>query len=262
MSATRPDKRSSMRSSRNAVAKPAVKMLERAERIAMTLAQLYPKARISLDFATPWQCLAATILSAQCTDERVNRVTPELFRQIPDASAMAVAPREQIQELIVTTGFFRQKAKSLQLAARAIVERFDGEVPDRMEDLVTLPGVGRKTANVILGHVHGAPGMVVDTHVRRLSRRLVLTRSLDPARIEIDLQRLLPPPEWTAFSMRLILHGRQVCFARAPRCSDCALLPECPQLGVAAKIRTQSRASRLGRKAVADEKPPIADEKS
>jgi endonuclease-3 len=254
MSATRPDKRSSKRSPRNAAAKPAATMVERAERIAMTLVQLYPKARISLDFATPWQCLAATILSAQCTDERVNRVTPELFRQIPDASAMAAAPREQIQELIVTTGFFRQKAKSLQLAARAIVERFDGHVPDRMEDLVTLPGVGRKTANVILGHVHGAPGMVVDTHVRRLSRRLGLTRSLDPARIEIDLQRLLPPAEWTAFSMRLILHGRQVCFARAPRCSDCALLPDCPQLGVAAKIRTQSRALRLERNAVADEK--------
>ena len=228
----------------------------------MTLAELYPKARISLDFATPWQCLAATILSAQCTDERVNRVTPELFRQIPDAFAMAMAPREQIQQLIMTTGFFRQKAKSLQLAARAIVERFGGEVPDRMEDLVTLPGVGRKTANVILGHVHGAPSMVVDTHVRRLSRRLGLTRSLDPARIEIDLQRLLPPAEWTAFSMRLILHGRQVCFARAPRCSRCALLPECPQIGVAAKVRTASRALRAEHDPIADEKSSADDEKS
>ena len=246
MGASRLDKRSSKRSSRNALAKPAAKMVERAGHIAMTLAQLYPTVRISLDFETPWQCLAATILSAQCTDERVNRVTPELFRRIPDASAMAVAPREQIQELIVTTGFFRQKAKSLQLAARAIVERFDGKLPDRMEDLVTLPGVGRKTANVILGHVHGAPGMVVDTHVRRLSRRLGLTRSLDPTQIEIDLQKLLPPTEWTAFSMRLILHGRQVCFARAPRCSSCALLPECPQIGVAANIRMQSRQRTAG----------------
>jgi endonuclease-3 len=244
------------------MAKPAAKIVERAERIAVTLAELYPAARISLDFTTPWQCLVATVLSAQCTDERVNRVTPELFRQIPDASAMAAAPREQIQQLIMTTGFFRQKAKSLQMAARAIVERFDGEVPDRMEDLVTLPGVGRKTANVILGHVHGMPGMVVDTHVRRLSRRLGLTRSLEPGRIEIDLQRLLPRAEWTAYSMRLILHGRQVCFARAPRCAKCALLPDCPQVGVAAKIRTESRATRAENNSIVGKKPSTGDEKS
>jgi endonuclease-3 len=205
----------------------------RAGRIAATLAQLYPAARISLDFGTPWQCLAATILSAQCTDERVNRVTPELFRQLPDVAAMATAPIEQIQKLIVTTGFFRQKARSLQSAARAIVERFGGNVPDCMEDLVTLPGVGRKTANVILGHVYGQPGMVVDTHVRRLSRRLGLTRNVDPDKIEIDLQRLLPPSEWTGFSMRLILHGRKICFARGPRCPDCTLLADCQQIGVA-----------------------------
>ncbi len=213
--------------------KAAGATVARAGRIAATLAQLNPPARISLDFGTPWQCLAATILSAQCTDERVNRVTPELFRQIPDAAAMATAPLERIQELIVTTGFFRQKAKSLQSAARAIVDRFDGRVPDRMEDLVTLPGVGRKTANVILGHVYGRPGMVVDTHVRRLSRRLGLTRNVDPDKIEIDLQRLLPPGEWTGFSMRLILHGRKICFARGPRCPDCTLLPDCQQIGVA-----------------------------
>jgi endonuclease III len=207
--------------------------VERAGRIAATLAQLYPEARISLDFSTPWQCLVATILSAQCTDERVNRVTPELFREIPDIPAMAAAPRERVEKLIVTTGFFRQKAKSLQTAARQIIERFGGEIPSRLEDLVTLPGVGRKTANVMLGHVFGQPGMVVDTHVRRLARRLDLTRSFDPVQIEIDLQKLLPPEEWTPFSMRLILHGRSVCYARGPRCPDCALLPDCPQLGVA-----------------------------
>jgi endonuclease III len=232
-------------SSRKAAAKASPANVARAGRIASALAQLYPKARISLNFTTPWQCLAATILSAQCTDERVNRVTPELFRQIPDIPAMAAAPLERIQELIVTTGFFRQKAKSLQSAARAIVERFGGNVPDRMEDLVTLPGVGRKTANVILGHVHGQPGMVVDTHVRRLSRRLGLTRNFDPEKIEIDLQRLLPPTEWTGFSMRLILHGRRVCFARGPRCAECRLLADCQQIAVAAGIRAQSRAASV-----------------
>ncbi len=210
----------------------AAALVERAGRIAATLAVLYPNARISLDFETPWQCLAATILSAQCTDERVNRVTPELFRQIPDVRAMAAAPIERIQELIVTTGFFRQKAKSLQAAARAIVERFGGNVPGQMEELVALPGVGRKTANVILGHIHGQPGMVVDTHVRRLSRRLGLTRNTDPGKIELDLHKLLPPGEWTGFSMRLILHGRNICFARAPRCAACKLLPDCPQIAV------------------------------
>jgi len=214
----------------------AAALVARTGRIAMTLAQLYPAARISLDFETPWQCLAATILSAQCTDERVNRVTPELFRQIPDAAAMACAPLERIQQLILTTGFFRQKAKSLQSAARAIVERFGGHVPDRMEDLVTLPGVGRKTANVVLGHVHGQPAMVVDTHVRRLARRLGLTRNIDPEKIELDLQPLLPPREWTNFSMRLILHGRKVCFARSPQCATCAILPDCPQIGVASAV--------------------------
>jgi endonuclease III len=240
-SQTKSAKQPPKRSLRKVPARPAGKVADRAGRIAATLAQLYPEARISLDFATPWQCLAATILSAQCTDERVNRVTPALFREFPDASATAAASRERIQELIVTTGFFRQKAKSLQAAAQALVERFGGEMPDRMEDLVTLPGVGRKTANVILGHVHGMPGMVVDTHVRRLSRRLGLTRNQDPEKIESDLQRLLPASEWTGFSMRLILHGRRVCFARSPRCAQCALLPDCPQTGVAVAIRAQTR---------------------
>jgi endonuclease-3 len=229
------------RSLRKTAAKPAAAIAARASRIAAALAELYPFARISLDFETPWQCLVATILSAQCTDERVNRITPELFRQIPDVCAMASAASEAIQELIVTTGFFRQKAKSLQSAASAIVERFGGEVPDRMEDLVTLPGVGRKTANVILGHIHGQPGMVVDTHVRRLSRRLGLTRNLDPGKIEIDLQRLLPPADWTAFSMRLILYGRRICFARGPRCDRCVLRSDCPQIGVSAEIRAKPR---------------------
>jgi endonuclease-3 len=205
----------------------------RAERIAATLARLYPAARISLDFTTPWQCLVATILSAQCTDERVNRVTPELFRRIPDAAAMAAAPADEIREIIASTGFFRQKTMALQGAARVILERFNGEVPRRMEDLVTIPGVGRKTANVLIGHVFGEPGLVVDTHVRRVSRRLGLTRDDDPEKIESDLGALLPPPQWTPFSMRLILHGRSICVARGPRCDSCALRPDCPRIGVA-----------------------------
>ena len=212
----------------------------RARRIAAALAQLYPQARISLDFTDAWQCLVATILSAQCTDERVNQVTPILFKEIPNVKAMAAAPLETIQELIKTTGFFRQKAKSLKGAAHEIVARFEGQVPSRMEDLVTLPGVGRKTANVLLGHVFGQPGLVVDTHVRRLALRLGLTKVKEPDQIELDLQKLLAPDQWTPFSMRLILHGRSVCFARGPRCESCKLLPDCPRVGVTAPLSTKS----------------------
>ncbi len=208
----------------------------RAERIASALAELYPQARISLDFTDAWQCLTATILSAQCTDERVNQVTPILFKEIPGVEAMAAAPLDKIQELIKTTGFFRQKAKSLKGAAHEIVARFGGKVPSKMEDLVTLPGVGRKTANVLLGHVFGQPGLVVDTHVRRVAFRLGLTKQKDADQIELDLQKLLPPEQWTPFSMRLILHGRQVCFARAPRCESCQLRSNCPRVGVKAPL--------------------------
>lgn len=220
----------------------------RARRIAAALAQLYPQARISLDFTDAWQCLVATILSAQCTDERVNQVTPILFKEIPNVKAMAAAPLETIQELIKTTGFFRQKAKSLKGAAHEIVTRFEGQVPSRMEDLVTLPGVGRKTANVLLGHVFGQPGLVVDTHVRRLALRLGLTKVKEPDQIELDLQKLLAPDQWTPFSMRLILHGRSVCFARGPRCESCKLLPDCPRVGVTAPLSTKSAKSAASRR--------------
>jgi endonuclease-3 len=211
---------------------PRNELKARAARIAKALARLYPEARISLDFKTPWQCLAATIMSAQCTDERVNHVTPSLFATYPDAAAMAAADPRDVERMIVTTGFFRQKTKSLMAAAQDIVERFGNRLPDTMEDLVTLRGVGRKTANVVLGHVHGKPGLVVDTHVRRVSFRLALTKSREPEVIEQDLCAVLAPSDWTPFSMRLVLHGRRVCDARKPRCSQCALLPECPQLGV------------------------------
>ncbi len=206
--------------------------ISRAATISAALAGLYPEARISLDFETPWQCLAATILSAQCTDERVNQVTPALFARYPDPPAMASADPTDVERMIVTTGFFRQKTKSLKAAAQDIVERFGGKVPDAMEDLVTLRGVGRKTANVVLGHVYGKPGMVVDTHVRRVAYRLGLTASREPDQIEHDLCALLPPSDWTPFSMRLILHGRAICKAPAPRCAQCALRADCPQLGV------------------------------
>jgi endonuclease III len=216
---------------------PRKKMIERASRIGAALARLYPEARISLDFTTPWQCLVATILSAQCTDKRVNQVTPRLFAEVPDARAMDAAPAERIERLILDTGFFRQKTRSLKGAARAILERFGGEVPSRMEDLVALPGVGRKTANVLLGHVFGQPGLVVDTHVRRVAHRLGLTRETDPEKIEHDLQALLAPTDWTPFSMRLILHGRTVCNARKPRCEVCMLAGDCPRVGVAGTRR-------------------------
>ncbi|HVA40425.1 MAG TPA: endonuclease III, partial [Candidatus Binataceae bacterium] len=193
-----------------------------------------------------WQCLVATILSAQCTDRRVNQVTPRLFAEIPDVRAMDAAPAGRIERLIRDTGFFRQKTRSLKGAARAILERFGGEVPSRMEDLLTLPGVGRKTANVLLGHVFGQPGLVVDTHVRRLALRLGLTRETDPGKIERDLHSLLEPVEWTPFSMRLILHGRTVCHARKPRCEVCALAVDCPRIAVAGVPRARAGPKKSG----------------
>ena len=241
-----------MRESREALKK-------RAARISAALAKLYPKARISLNFETPWQCLAATILSAQSTDAGVNLATPALFAEYPDARAMAAADPKRVEELIVTTGFFRQKTKSLMGAAQLIVERHGGEVPSEMEQLVKLRGVGRKTANVILGHVFGKPGFVVDTHVLRLTHRLGLTKHTDPDKIETDMQTLLPPKDWTPFSMRLILHGRQVCFARKPQCEICALSTDCPKIGVGQSPRkatlsksgspsTSGKGTRLGKR--------------
>jgi endonuclease-3 len=208
---------------------------KRAARVSRVLAKLYPTARISLNFETPWQCLAATVLSAQSTDVGVNLVTPRLFKEYPDASAMAAADPRHVEQLIVRTGFFRQKTRALMGAAKKIVEEFGGEVPSTMEDLVKIPGVGRKTANVILGHVFSKPGFVVDTHVRRLTYRLGFTKNTEPEKIEIDMQKILPPEDWTPFSMRLILHGRQVCIARAPKCEVCAVADDCPRVGVGNK---------------------------
>jgi endonuclease-3 len=206
----------------------------RTAAIARALAKAYPDAWCALDYRTPWELVVATILSAQCTDAMVNRVTPELFRALPDPAALAAAPAGRVEALIKPTGFFRQKTKAIQATARAVAEQHGGQVPDTMEALTALPGIGRKTANVVLGTAFGRPAIFVDTHVRRLANRLGLTVHDDPDRIERDLQALLPPRAWTAFAHRLIHHGRQICIARRPRCSACPLADHCPRIGVTA----------------------------
>lgn len=207
---------------------------DHASRVSLALAESYPDADCALTPRDPFQLLAATILSAQCTDERVNAVTPVLFRRAPTPAAMAATPREEIEEIIRSTGFFRNKAKHLQAMAEAIVAEHGGVVPDDLEALTRLPGVGRKTANVVLGVAfEKAVGVVVDTHVKRLCKRLGLTESADPVKIERDLMAVLPPAEWVAISHRLIAHGRKVCRARKPDCPHCPLAQLCPRRGVA-----------------------------
>jgi len=206
-----------------------------SDRVASILAgldELYPDAHCELSFATPFQLLVATILSAQCTDKRVNLVTPALFARFPDAAAMSQAKPAVLQKLIQSTGFFRNKAKSILGASRLIMEDFGGEVPRTMEELLTLPGVARKTANVVLGSAFGMnEGMVVDTHIARLSQRLKLSRETDPVKIEKELCGKLPQEKWTLVGHQLIWHGRRVCDARKPNCGACALQPYCPSAG-------------------------------
>jgi endonuclease-3 len=196
------------------------------------LALAYPGAECALTHAGPLQLLVATILSAQCTDERVNIVTPGLFRHYPDARAFAAADPTELELEIQSTGFFRQKTKSIIGCCSALVERFDGEVPPRMEDLVTLPGVGRKTANVVLGVAFGLPGFAVDTHVTRLTARIGLTHHADPEKIEAEVTANLAPETWSNFGLRLIQHGRRICGARKPLCPDCVLNDYCPSSSV------------------------------
>jgi endonuclease III len=191
----------------------------------------------ALTHDNPFQLLVATILSAQTTDERVNMVTPELFRRYPTAAQLAAANPEDVERIIQSTGFFRQKTKSLLGMAQALDERYDGEVPPRMEDLITLPGVGRKTANVVLSVDFDRPGLPVDTHVLRLSRLLGLTTETDPVKVELELNKLVPPDERGKLSLRLILHGRRVCVARRPRCEDCVLNDFCPSSTVRRRKR-------------------------
>jgi len=200
----------------------------RAARVARRLARAYPDVEIALDFRTPWELLVATILSAQCTDKKVNEVTPALFRRYPTPRALAEAPIEAIEQLVHATGFYRQKARSLQRAARTLEDRFDGEVPATLEALTTLPGVARKTANVVLGNAFGVPGLAIDTHMKRVNARLGLVRATDPVKIEAELMDLLPRAEWTAYTLRGIHHGRSCCTAKNPRCGECPLAAECP----------------------------------
>ena len=201
--------------------------------ILTLLKRLYPDATCTLTYETPLQLLVATILSAQCTDERVNKVTPALFKRFPDAPSFASADLEKLENLVRSTGFYRNKAKNIQAACQKIVLEFNGEVPKQMELLVSLPGVARKTANVVLAHAYGIlQGVTVDTHVKRLSQRLGLTEQKDPVKIEDDLMRLLPQPEWENWSIRLIYHGRAVCKARKPNCSNCVLTHLCPSAQV------------------------------
>jgi endonuclease III len=221
---------------------------QRTLEILIRLKRLYPDAQCSLDYETPVQLLVATILSAQCTDERVNQVTPALFKQFPDAAAIAVAPPETLEQLIHSTGFYRNKSRNIQGACQKIMADFGGVVPKQMEQLLTLPGVARKTANVVLAHAYGInAGVTVDTHVKRLSYRLGLTKHTDPVKVERDLIRLLPQPDWENWSIRLIYHGRAVCNARKPNCDRCELADLCASAGNISTTLPSAKKQRISR---------------
>jgi endonuclease-3 len=213
--------------------RPILNPKSHARRVTQALEQVYPDAMCALTHSDPYELLVATILSAQCTDVRVNAVTPALFRRFPDTSSLAAAESGELEELIRSTGFFRAKARNLLAMARQLVRDHGGQVPDQLDALTVLAGVGRKTANVVLGTAFGvASGIVVDTHVQRLSRRLGLTTGKTPDQIERDLMGLIPRRDWVDFSHRLIQHGRRVCLARRPKCDECAFAAMCPKIGV------------------------------
>ncbi len=206
-------------------------LVRRARRIGRELALLYPDAHTELNFGSPLEMLVATILSAQTTDKLVNKVTPTLFARYPTAADYAAADRGELEKIILSTGYYRAKANSLIGLGQALCERFGGEVPPRLRDLVTLPGVGRKTANVVLGNAFGMPGITVDTHFGRLARRFGWTAHTDPEKVEADVAALFPRKDWTDLSQRMIWHGRRVCHARRPACGACALAHWCPSYG-------------------------------
>jgi endonuclease-3 len=204
----------------------------RAKVIYRQLSKSYPNVRCELDYKNAFQLLVATVLSAQCTDKRVNQTTPALFKRYPNPQKMAKADLINIQKLVKSTGFFRAKAKNIKALSKIIVEQFDGNVPSNLEDLITLPGVGRKTANVVLGHAFGIPGITVDTHFGRLSRRFGWSKQNNPAKVEFEVGELIPQKEWTNLSQRMIWHGRRVCHSRKPACGACALAKLCPSNGI------------------------------
>jgi endonuclease-3 len=217
---------------RTAVPKPPTTLVRRARRMARALADAYPDAHCELDFTSPLELLVATVLSAQTTDVRVNEVTPALFARYRTAADYAAANRAEMEALIRPTGFFRAKTDSLMKLGQALVERHGGEVPGRLDDLVKLPGVGRKTANVVLGNAFGVPGITVDTHFGRLSRRFGWTTAEDPVVVEHEVGGLFPKKDWTLLSHRLISHGRRTCHARKPACGACVLARWCPSYGI------------------------------
>jgi endonuclease III len=229
---------------------PDTSLVRRARKIDRVLAETYPDARSELDFTSPFELLVVTVLSAQTTDRRVNAVSPTLFAAYPDARAMAGAEREKLEQIIASTGFFRAKTESLLRLSQALVERHDGEVPPRLDDLVKLPGVGRKTANVVLGNAFGVPGITVDTHFGRLARRFGWTEQTDPVKVEHEVGALFPKRDWTMLSHHLIWHGRRICHARNPACGACPVARWCPSYGegptdpvaAAALVRTEGRA--------------------
>jgi endonuclease III len=222
---------------------------ERAPLVVELLRLEYPVARTELTFATPWQLLVSVILSAQTTDVTVNAVTPVLFARFATPEALASAPQAEVEEIIHRTGFFHSKARAIIEMSQDLLLRHGGEVPSRMEELVTLRGVGRKTANVVLGVAFGVPGLAVDTHVARLTGLLRLTSATDPVKIEEDVCSIVPPPEWTNFGLRLILHGRRICVARKPRCHECVLANICPSanIGLQATPVGKRRPTKAGR---------------
>ena len=204
----------------------------RAKAIYRQLTKSYPNVRCELDYNSAFQLLVATVLSAQCTDKRVNQTTPALFKKYPNPQKMAKADLKDIQNLVKSTGFFRAKAKNIKGLSNIIVKQFDGNVPSNLEDLITLPGVGRKTANVVLGHAFGIPGITVDTHFGRLSRRFGWSKQSNPVKVEFEVGELIPQKEWTNLSQRMIWHGRRVCHSRKPACGACALAKLCPSYGI------------------------------
>jgi endonuclease-3 len=204
----------------------------RAKVIYRQLSKSYPNVRCELDYKNAFQLLVATVLSAQCTDKRVNQTTPALFKKYPNPQKMAKAEVRDIQKLVKSTGFFRAKAKNIKGLSNKIMEKFDGKVPSNLENLITLPGVGRKTANVVLGHAFGIPGITVDTHFGRLSRRFGWSKQNNPVKVEFEVGELIPEKEWTNLSQRMIWHGRRVCHSRKPACGACALAKLCPSYGI------------------------------